>query len=103
MQDLDGLTDYDWTRAFECCGCETDEQRKKWGCDWCSGRYNDPHVSVVLGAIAVEPDPFTRDDIADLLACEAGKNDGPAWIAVMRLKDGRFAFLEAGCDYTGWD
>lgn len=105
MQDLDKLTGYDWMRAFECCGVETDEQRKHWDCDdyEYSVRYNEPHVNVVLGSIAVESEPFTRDDILDLIACEAGENDGPEWVAVMRLKDGRYAFLEAGCDYTGWD
>ena len=36
-------------------------------------------------------------------AKEDGENDGDEWIAVFRLKDGKFAYLEAGCDFTGWD
>ena len=45
---------------------------------------------------------FTFDDVAEVIACDDGENDGPDWIAVFRLHDGRFAFLSAGCDYTGW-
>ena len=46
---------------------------------------------------------FTFDDVAEVIARDDGENDGPDWIAVFRLRDGRFAFLSAGCDYTGWD
>jgi hypothetical protein len=48
-------------------------------------------------------EPFTRDDVAEVLASAEGENEGPDWIAIFRLNDGRFAFLAAGCDYTGWD
>lgn len=97
------LMGYDWTFAFQCCGNETDEQRKRWGY-----RYKDalpcnkPSVNVVLGS-DVSSAEFTRDDVKLLIACDAGDRDGPDWIALMLLKDGRFAFLSAGCDYTGWD
>lgn len=47
--------------------------------------------------------PFTMDDVADVIAAENGENDGPSWVMVGKLKDGRFFFLDAGCDYTGWD
>lgn len=43
------------------------------------------------------------DDIAKVIMHEYGENDGPSWLLVGRLKDGRYFFLEAGCDYTGWD
>lgn len=45
---------------------------------------------------------FGFDDVESVIASENGENDGPSWIAVLRLKDGRVAFVEAGCDYTGW-
>lgn len=45
---------------------------------------------------------FTFDDVAEVIAADEGENDGADWIAVLRLHDGRFAFLSAGCDYTGW-
>lgn len=46
---------------------------------------------------------FTLDDIDKVLAVWEGENDGDDWRWVMRLKDGRFVFLQGGCDYTGWD
>lgn len=48
-------------------------------------------------------EPFTRDDVAEVLASVDGENDERDWCAIFRLKDGRYAFLTAGCDYTGWD
>jgi len=59
-----------------------------------------------------EPDPlpgykgpiaWTKDDVAEVLCASEGENDGANWLALLRLKDGRFVFLSAGCDYTGWD
>lgn len=46
---------------------------------------------------------FTMDDVDSVIASDDGENDGESWIAVFKLKDGAFAYLEAGCDYTGWD
>jgi hypothetical protein len=48
-------------------------------------------------------DDFGIGDVAEVLRKEDGENDGPEWIGVFRLKDGRFAYVAAGCDYTGWD
>lgn len=47
--------------------------------------------------------PFKRSDVKRLIATSEGENDGPNWIAVGELNDGRFFSLSAGCDYTGWD
>jgi hypothetical protein len=47
--------------------------------------------------------PFSMDSIAEIVACEEGENDGETWVAVVKLDDGKFGFVEAGCDYTGWD
>ena len=46
---------------------------------------------------------FGFDDVAEVIASDDGENDGANWLAVLRLHDGRFAFLSAGCGYTGWD
>lgn len=43
------------------------------------------------------------DEVASILATSDGENDGANWLMVVELKDGRFSFLSAGCDYTGWD
>lgn len=46
---------------------------------------------------------FGIDDVAEVISAVEGENDGPSWIMAGKLKDGRYFFLEAGCDYTGWD
>lgn len=72
--------DYDWQEAFGFAG----------------------KISVVLGE-TVGADGFGLDDIDAVLAADAGANDEARWVAIFRLRDGRFAYLTAGCDYTGWD
>jgi hypothetical protein len=47
--------------------------------------------------------PVPMDDVAETIVSVDGENDGPEWLGVFRLRDGRFLFLTAGCDYTGWD
>lgn len=39
----------------------------------------------------------------EVVAASAGANDEESWIAVFRLHDGRYVFISAWCDYTGWD
>lgn len=46
---------------------------------------------------------FGLADVVEFLGWSAGENDGRSWIAWGRLKDGRYFYLSAGCDYTGWD
>jgi hypothetical protein len=46
---------------------------------------------------------FTREDVKRVIHMSNGENDGPAWIGLFELKNGKFAGLNAGCDYTGWD
>lgn len=50
-----------------------------------------------------QQDGFTVDDIQKVLAVWEGENDEDDWRWVLQLKDGRFVFLQGGCDYTGWD
>ena len=45
----------------------------------------------------------TIDDVADVIARADGENDGDSWVGVFVLRDGRYLFLSAGCDYAGWD
>ena len=37
-----------------------------------------------------------------LMAESEGMNDQDDWLALFELRDGRFGFVWAGCDYTGW-
>ncbi|MEK5166186.1 hypothetical protein NYE69_28175 [Paenibacillus sp. FSL R5-0527] len=78
---LERLNNYNWREAFEAAGAP----------------------EVVQFAKSVFTAPFNREDVAEIIAISDGKNDGPNWIGVFRLKDGRFGTVDAGCDYTGWD
>jgi hypothetical protein len=46
---------------------------------------------------------FTREDVSVILGMIEGENDGAPWRIYGQLFDGRYFYLEAGCDYTGWD
>lgn len=46
---------------------------------------------------------FDIEDLTSTRFLSDGQNDGDAWIGVFLLRDGRWAYLAAGCDYTGWD
>lgn len=52
----------------------------------------------VAGFAAWDP-----DDVAHVIAAAEGSNDGEDWLLVVALRDGRFGFVAAGCDFTGWD
>lgn len=46
---------------------------------------------------------YAREDVRKILAIEDGENDGPCWLGVFKMRDGKFLAVRAGCDYTGWD
>lgn len=56
----------------------------------------------VLGDDVTSTDSFDLEDVEVILGSYNGENDGDTWIAVGQLKDRRYFFIEAGCDYTGW-
>lgn len=45
---------------------------------------------------------FNAADVARVVASANGENDGASWVAILALKSGKFAYLTASCDYTGW-
>lgn len=47
-------------------------------------------------------DGYTREDVAELAGISEGENDGDHWVCYGRLHDGRWFYLNAWCDYTGW-
>ena len=61
------------------------------------------YAAVIRTATGCSQASFEFHDVAEVIAAEEGSNDGPSWLMVGKLHDGRFFFLEAGCDYTGWD
>lgn len=52
---------------------------------------------------AAEYASWKPEDVVEILAMNEGENDGANWLMVVKLNDGRYSFLSAGCDYTGWD
>lgn len=85
---LKQLDNSDWCEAFGYAG---------EGGSWAGGA----HVNPVPGSQAGN-EPFTRADVTMLLGLAEGDNDGPNWVCVGRLRDGRWFCLRAGCDNTGW-
>ncbi len=62
--------------------------------------------------LSCNPQPFDISDIQEVLAVWEGENDGDDWRWLIKLtakaskekaENKRFAFLQGGCDYTGWD
>ena len=89
-------TDYDWEKAFgfgntdEYCGDDT-------VCTYKS------HVTAAVDGDTVSINHVHRSNIKEVVAYSDGENDIRSWIALFLVNDGRYAFLDAGCDYTGWD
>ena len=52
---------------------------------------------------AFEYASFKIEDVAEIHGSDDGENDGDEWVMWGRLRDGRWFYLHAGCDYTGWD
>jgi len=83
---------YDWRKAFEYAGPVVVSEY--------SSRDGSPDVKAVGEC---DTSPFTPEDVVKVYAMSEGENDGPSWIMWGKLEDGRYFFLIAGCDYTGWD
>jgi len=75
-------------------------QEMKDSYDWREAFVYADHIRVAYNC---KPDGFSMDDVAEITAASEGENDGPSWLMCGRLNDGRWFYLSAGCDYTGWD
>lgn len=87
---LPELADYNWQHTFAYAG---------------EPNAGDGSASVKKAADHlpdVSLEPFSRWDVKRVVAMEDGDNDGPDWVCVGELHDGRFFAINAGCDYTGW-
>jgi hypothetical protein len=80
--------------------------------DWCevfayAGGGDGHHGSGVPVPAPAESNidcsPFGIADVETVIGAVEGEHDGDSWVIAVVLKDGRFAVLEASCDYTGWD
>jgi hypothetical protein len=88
------LDSWDWKEAFGYAGevgtCAPTHQ-------------DDPAPFAVEQGGPVSIEPVSRWMVKRIIALSEGEPDGAAWLGFFELLDGRFLFLEAGCDYTGWD
>ena len=76
---LEKLDDYDWEHVF---------------------RYAEKPEPVLNYKGSLKG--FSREDVKTIFAMSDGENDRLNWVGVFLLNDGRYAYVEAGCDYTGW-
>lgn len=70
-----------------------------WQCAFeCAMRDDIRAVPGYAGSV----EPFRVDDVAEVIAISDGENDEASCVGAFRLNDGRFVFVSAWCDYTGW-
>jgi hypothetical protein len=105
---LGELSGYDWAKVFEVCGPPVRDE----GGDYTPSPDNEPDIRATdgfkremdqLGYAGPGLAEFTREDVVSIVGMADGEKDGPSWMGLFRLRDGRVAYVEAGCDYTGWD
>ena len=46
--------------------------------------------------------PYKLEDVEGQVISREGENDGADWFAILKMKDGKYLSISAGCDYTGW-
>jgi len=98
---LPELDDYDWGQAFQYAG---EIPPSDWEDDDYMMLNGEPNIDVAITSLGfVKPFRFSRRDVAEVFAMSEGERDERPWIIYGKLKSGHYFYLEAGCDYTGWD
>lgn len=75
---------------------------------WCASYTETPTCEMLRGPYGDWKETFkyavdfTRHDVESVIASVDGYKDGPHWVGLFRLKDGRVGYVTAWCDYTGW-
>ena len=63
-------------------------------------------LGILMGAYdwieAMKYAKFKFEEVDEVISAVEGVNDEKDWQLVVRLKSGKFAWLSAGCDYSGW-
>lgn len=75
-------------------------EQMKESYNWCEAFGFAHNIRTATGCSS---DGFDINDVAEVINESEGENDGPSWMMVGKLNDGRYFFLDAWCDYTGWD
>lgn len=90
--------DYDWQIIFgEPPTWSEGERDRGYGVD---GATRDPSNPITREVRRIH---YALSDIKSIVATANGENDERNWIGLFEMNDGAFLFVEAGCDYTGWD
>lgn len=101
---LPELNDYDWAEVFKYAGEPTEYGNNP---EFPCGHPHNHPVDPVgwWGGCSVDEHKvgkFGRADVAEIIAKDDGERDENDWLILVRLHDGRFGYIAAGCDYTGW-
>jgi hypothetical protein len=97
MISVDMLNEYDWEHVFAFASGEHAGNSSPPACpEWVEG---DVHKGVA--------DAASREDVVEVIAwaTEPEEPEGYVdqdWWIVAKLKDGRYLYITAGCDTTGW-
>jgi hypothetical protein len=93
---------------FHCARARTGlplpEEMRSVGYDWSavfdgSSRTSQNRIDTVGPTSAA---PVSLGDVVYVAGMDAGERDGPQWVALVLMADGRWIHITAGCDYTGW-
>lgn len=87
----DNGMDYNWGEVFCFAGKDSGENT--------GGATPDPAVP----SDKIDCSSFGVDDVLFIMGMDEGENDTSNWLIYGKLKDNRWFYIEAGCDYTGWD
>ena len=82
------VEDYDWGEVFG---------------EGTGGNCDKSKIDACPPGAKIDLTPPNRADVVEVIAAVNGENDGPNWVGLFRLKDGRILLASGGCDYTGWD
>ena len=91
--------DGDWQEVFALAGEQDtpDAEPGTWGYS------NSAAIQGVPPGTTVDRSPFSRAMVSEIVWISEGENDERDWLVGGTLRDGRWFFIAAGCDYTGWD
>lgn len=95
------LKDYDWCHVFACANDGRYRSEYTRAGEWDVEPNLSSKPSLVLDA-KCSAETFWCEDVAAIFDSRPGEHDGAHWLIAGVLNDGRFFFIEAGCDYTGW-
>ena len=63
----------------------------------------DYDLSAAMEYAITDTQGFRLEDVAYVLAYLQGEHDGPDYHWIVAMKDHTYAYVQGGCDYTGWD